>query len=293
MSECPVCGTQVDPIRDWRLRKDRLDLVTCPTCGLLMRASLPTAAELSTIYAAEYFKHETDEPVDGYADYVADARWHRDAARRRLAILDRFVRQRGALLDVGAAAGFFVAEASAQGWQAEGIDVADAMVSWGISNLGVTLRLASLESVQGAARYEAITMWDYIEHSLDPRTEVEKAHELLRRGGILALSTGDVESLVGRISGSRWHLLTPRHHNFFFGSSTLGRMLEQSGFEIVWMRHPSSWYSVAHISYKLDRTFRLRPTEALFSRIAGSRLGRVGVPANLFDIVTVVARVTG
>ncbi len=293
MPECPVCGAQVDSARDWRLKKDGLDLVTCPSCGLLMRASLPDAAELTSIYAAEYFKHETDEPVDGYADYVADAKWHRDAARRRLAILDRFVLHRGELLDVGAAAGFFVAEASARGWEAEGIDVADAMVDWGTSNLGVPLRSASLESIGGTARYEAITMWDYIEHSLDPRGEIEKAHELLRPGGILALSTGDVDSLAGRLSGSRWHLLTPRHHNFFFGSSTLRPLLRRSGFEIVWLRHPSSWYSVAHLAYKLDRTVRLRPTETLFARIADSRLGRVGVPVNLFDIVTVVARATG
>ena len=32
----------------------------------------------------------------------------------------------------------------------------------------------------------------------------------------LALSTGDVGSLAARLSGSRWHLLTPRHHNYFF-----------------------------------------------------------------------------
>lgn len=290
MFECPVCGAQVDSGRDWRLKKDGLDLVTCPGCGLLMRASLPDAAELSSIYAAEYFKNGTDEPVDGYADYIADAKWHRDAARRRLAILDRFVPHRGELLDVGAAAGFFVAEANTHGWKAEGIDVAEAMVSWGLSNLDAHLQLGSLESIGGSARYEAITMWDYIEHSLDPRGEIEKAHDLLRPGGVLALSTGDADSLVGRLSGSRWHLLTPRHHNFFFGSSTLRQLLRRSGFEVVWMRHPASWYSVAHLAYKLDRTIRVRSIGPLASRIATSRAGRIGVPANLFDIVTVVAR---
>ena len=43
-----------------------------------------------------------------------------------------------------------------------------------------------------------------------------RAATLLVPGGVIAVSTGDAASLAARAFGSHWHLLTPRHHNFFF-----------------------------------------------------------------------------
>jgi hypothetical protein len=126
-------------------------------------------------------------------------------------------------------------------------------------------------------------MWDYIEHSLDPAGELARTNELLEPGGVVALSTGDLDSLAARVSRSRWHLLTPRHHNFFFSKRTLVRLLEATGFDVLWVGHPGSRYSLAHLAYKSAPV-------AVARRIAKSPVARYSLPVNLFDIVTVVAR---
>jgi SAM-dependent methyltransferase len=288
--ECVACGGEIDPVRDHTLRKDGFDLVRCRTCGMLMRASLPAEAELVDIYTPAYFAHPGDEPADGYANYVVDAEWHRRAARRRLRLLTRLGAPRGRLLDVGSAAGFFVHEAIAAGWRAEGIDIAESMVRWGRSHLQVPLRLGTLQAVDEPGAYSVVTMWDYLEHSVDPIGELRLCDRLLRSDGLLAVSTGDADSFAARVFGSRWHLLTPRHHNFFFSSTTLRRTLERCGFEVAWAQHPGARYSLSHLAYKFDRGIGLSPTEALARLLSTSRLGRIGVPVNLFDIVTVVAR---
>jgi methyltransferase family protein len=251
---------------------------------MLMRGRLPGRDELEEIYAPEYFEYRPDDPVDGYADYVGDAERHRETARRRLSLIDRFAPSRGRLLDVGAAAGFFVDEAIRAGWEAEGVDIAPHMVEWGRRELGgVPLHVGEIAAVEGEEAFTAVTMWDYIEHSLDPDGELAKSNELLAQGGILALSTGDLDSVAARLSRSRWHLLTPRHHNFFFRARTLTRLLDRTGFEVAWLGHPGSRYSLAHLAYK-------SAPRAIARRIADSRLGRYSLPVNLFDIVTVVAR---
>ena len=275
---CVVCGGPLEHA----LLKDGYELVRCTSCGMLMRRTLPAPAELESIYAAGYFAHDPANPVDGYADYLADAERHRETARRRLGLIDRFVSGRGRLLDVGAAAGFFVAEATRAGWRAEGIDIAPQVVDWGRRELGVELRLGGLASLSDEG-LGAVTMWDYIEHSLDPAAELAKARQLLAPGGVVALSTGDLGSLAARLSRSRWHLLTPRHHNFFFSRTTLLDLLRRSGFVPAWVGHPGARYSLAHIAYK-------SLPNAVANRVAASRLGRRSLPVNLFDIVTVVAR---
>ncbi len=263
--------------------KDGFELVSCSTCGMLMRRVLPARDELQEIYAPEYFASSVGDPVDGYADYLGDAEWHRQTARKRLALLARFTQSRGRLLDVGAAAGFFVHEAIGAGWEAEGVDIASHVVGWGRRELGVPLRVGGISDIAGEGAFAALTMWDYIEHSLDPAGELRKSNELLAEGGIVALSTGDLDSLAARVSGSRWHLLTPRHHNFFFSARTLRRLLENSGFDVAWVGHPGARYSLAHLAYK-------SVPDALAKRVANARLGRYSLPVNLFDIVTVVAR---
>ena len=281
-----VCGGSLRPA----FRKDGFDLVSCETCGMLMRARLPAAEELREIYAPEYFKASAEEPANGYADYLADGERHRETARRRLSLLYRFAPPRGKLLDVGAAAGFFVDEAIRAGWDAQGIDIAPQVVDWGRRELNVSLRVGGITSVEAPGTYDVVTMWDYIEHSLDPDGELAKSNELLVEDGLVALSTGDLDSLAARLSRSRWHLLTPRHHNFFFGAKTLVRLLERRGFDVLWLGHPGARYSLAHLTYKLDRGAKTRVTAAAARRIATSRFGRYSLPLNLFDIVTVVAR---
>jgi SAM-dependent methyltransferase len=255
-----------------------------------MRGQLPAYEDLEEIYAPEYFEYRPEESTDGYADYLGDAERHRETAKRRLALIERFAASRGKLLDVGAAAGFFVDEAVRAGWDAEGIDIAPHMVEWGRRELGIPLRVGDISLVDERGAYEVVTMWDYIEHSLDPAGDLARSNELLAPSGIVALSTGDIDSVAARISGSRWHLLTPRHHNFFFGARTLPLLLGRSGFEVAWLGHPGSRYSVAQLAYKLDRMARTSPTAAAARGISNSRLGRYCLRVNLFDIVTVVAR---
>jgi hypothetical protein len=279
LGTCVVCGGPTRPA----FVKDGFELVTCATCGMLMRRFLPEPDELEAIYAPEYYRHRPENPVGGYADYLGDAERHREAARRRLRLLGRFAPRAGKLLDVGAAAGFLVDEARRAGWEAEGVDVAEHMVEWGRSELGAALRVGGVSAVTADASYAAVTMWDYIEHALDPLGDLTKAHALLTAGGVLALSTGDVDSLAARLSRSRWHLLTPRHHNFFFSATTLTRLLRATGFDVVWTGHPGARYSLAHIAHK-------SMPAPVAERVARSRLARRSIPVNLFDIVTVVAR---
>jgi hypothetical protein len=121
--------------------------------------------------------------------------------------------------------------------------------------------------------------------------DLRKAAALLRDEGHLALSTGDAASVVARISGRRWHLLTPRHHNFFFTASTLRNYLERTGFEVLESKHLSSPYSLRYCVYKLGT---IMPGSRLLKyagrRTNDSRLGRVALPVNLGDVVTVLAR---
>jgi SAM-dependent methyltransferase len=289
LSNCLLCNASVDPRTDLAWRKDGYDIVKCPSCGLVFRFDLPDVHELSLIYGEEYFHARPDRTGSrGYANYLRDAPMHRANARRRLRQLALRTPERGRLLDVGCAAGFFVDEARRDGWEATGIDVSGTMVDWAVSELGAPVRRANFAEVDVAPpQLDAITMWDYIEHAIDPRRDLLKAHEHLRPEGVLALSTGDIGALTARLSGRNWHLLTPEHHNFFFTTTTLRRLLDLTGFDVLEARHRAGLYSIDHVLHKLGAPGAFRRAA---SRVARVSRGSPGIPLNLYDIVTVVAR---
>jgi SAM-dependent methyltransferase len=291
VSVCNLCAESFAVDRQRRWHKDGFDIVQCPRCGLLFRAALPTRDELTLIYAESYFSRSSgDSKGQGYLDYLADEHSHRETARRRLRLLERHVPP-GSLLDVGAAAGFFVDEARRSGWDALGVDVAEPMVAWGRRTLGLELVLGEIdEAIVPADSLDAVTMWDYIEHSRDPRRDVEAAHRLLRPGGILALSTGDIDAAFARLTRSRWHLLTPRHHNFFFTRRTLQQLLERSEFAVRSVSYPGARYPLAYVFHKLRTLADVAALRSAVAALERSPLGGVRIPVNLRDIVTIVAR---
>jgi SAM-dependent methyltransferase len=256
------------------------------------RADLPAEQALTTIYDEGYFQ---DQPGSadrhGYADYLRDEPLHRANARRRLKLLARYRPSRGRLLDVGSAAGFFVDEARHAGWDAEGVDVSPAMVEWANSHLRLDLMRSTFTKAEFQPEsFDVVTMWDYIEHTIDPQSEVRKASMLLRPCGILALSTGDIGSVSARVTGRHWHLLTPEHHNYFFDLTTLRRLLEQNGYRVLDERHRAGLYSIPHVLHKVAAVRPLRALRGPAQRLVESRVGSAGLPINLFDVVTVVAR---
>ena len=64
------------------------------------------------------------DPVRGYADYLADESVYRREFRRRLRVVQA-AGGRGRLLDVGCATGGLLAEADTLGFEASGIEPAD------------------------------------------------------------------------------------------------------------------------------------------------------------------------
>jgi SAM-dependent methyltransferase len=288
---CNICRSRVTRAADLQWQKDGYDILRCPCCGILFRADLPSPGDLHEIYGPAYFVEEAGcTPGQGYSDYLGDEQNHRMNAAARLKLLERY-QPAGRLLDVGCAAGFFLDEARQRGWDAEGVELAVHMAAYARDSLGLSVRAAPFGEAQlEPGAYDAITMWDYLEHSIDPGADLQRASELLRPGGVLAVSTGDAASIAARVFRSRWHLLTPRHHNFFFTKASLQKAFRGAGFEVVLTKYRSSLYSLHYMVHKLQTLTDWRLVSAL-ARIAGrTRLAGPSIPINLFDIVTVVGR---
>jgi 2-polyprenyl-3-methyl-5-hydroxy-6-metoxy-1,4-benzoquinol methylase len=111
--------------------------------------------------------------------------------RRRLLTIERAAGRRGRLLDVGSGEGHFVSLAASRGWRVTALDYLQegAQKTAGRLGPGRTARGDALHLPFQAGVFEAVTMWDVVEHLPNPDAALREAARVLTPGGLLALST--------------------------------------------------------------------------------------------------------
>lgn len=277
---CPICSAEhVRP----KLRKRRIQIFECANCGGAFWMP-PADFDARSMYDESYFANAGAE--HGYDDYGSLAASLSRTFARRLAGLERPAGG-GTLLDIGAAFGFAVREARRAGWRASGIEVSLDAAHRAGAQTGGNVAVASASATPfRSASFDVITLWDVIEHLPDPHAAVAEVARLLRPGGRFLLCTGDVGSLMARLSGARWHLYTLPEHLFFHSRRSLRRLLEAHDLQVESMRAESAYYTLGYLLERLRKTVAGR---------AGGRAENRGwrklcVAVNLFDVVTVRAR---
>jgi 2-polyprenyl-3-methyl-5-hydroxy-6-metoxy-1,4-benzoquinol methylase len=78
-------------------------------------------------------------------------------------------------------------------------------------------------------------MNDFIEHVHAPLAVLKKAYKLLKKQGILFISTPNISSFIAKLSGKKWLHLKPDEHIYFFSRKTIKNMLEVSGLKMIWV----------------------------------------------------------
>jgi 2-polyprenyl-3-methyl-5-hydroxy-6-metoxy-1,4-benzoquinol methylase len=210
-------------------------LVRCRRCRLVYVSPRPKSpAAIARLYTND--RYSTNQVAHSEAPgRMREAHW-------RAAQLERHARQRrGRLLDVGCSAGSFMSAARDKGWDTYGIDISAGAVDHAAHAFGLQVGVATLDAapfIDGS--FSVVTMFEYIEHLLDPAAALRGAWRLLEPGGLLVLTTPNVDGfvprttyqLLGRTIGA-WEHPTPPHHLYQFSRRTLAALLRKSGFEVV------------------------------------------------------------
>ena len=88
-----------------------------------------------------------------------------------------------------------------------------------------------------AGRYDAISMSHYLEHTLDPRAEIDAAHIALEPGGCLLIEVPDPDFVLGRLLRRYWLPWFQPQHLHLVPAKNLELLLQERGFTpLVWHR---------------------------------------------------------
>lgn len=168
---------------------------------------------------------------------------------------------RGALLDYGCGIGTFLECALERGWQAHGVEVSPEITQYAQQERKLPVWLLTEWPSQS---YDAITLWDVLEHLEDPRKTLQGLVEHLKEGGVLMLETPDADFLLRRASLQLSRLFRGSwdparfffypDHRYYFSAKTIALLVEQVGLELRWIRRRTT--PIPKVTEKLRRVHK-------------------------------------
>jgi 2-polyprenyl-3-methyl-5-hydroxy-6-metoxy-1,4-benzoquinol methylase len=211
--------------------KDGYKHVRCNSCGLIyVNPRLRHSKEnLDSFYAS-------DEDSDGLIESLL----HRAYSVKRQKIfcaelkkMERY-RQSNRILDIGCSFGGFLNAAKNLGWETKGIEAVYGVGRYGkeLYNLDIffgTLEKAGFEP----ASFDVIRLNNIIEHIPLPSEFLANVNKLLRKGGLLSISTPNYDSYSVSICGKEWIYFDGQHHIVLFTPTTLRKILDKNDFTPV------------------------------------------------------------
>jgi len=252
--------------------------VRCSDCNLTMAATDFTHEQAKEFYDQHYFKGGM------YYDYIKDEPIITRNARARMIEINKICPP-GVCLDVGCAAGFFLNVARSLGWETYGVELSSYAAAYAQKELGLFVINGVIEdssSIISPKSLDLVTMWDFIEHVRDPMSVLQHANYLLKSGGFLALSTGDIDSVLARLMGRHWRLFTP-DHLYYFSQKTITMYLKRTGFELVSFGWQGRFVSLNLMFHQVFKSVKL-PLPSL------RMLKLPALYINLRDVMTVIAK---
>lgn len=273
---CNLCGNlNTAPV----FTLNGFNLVKCRHCKLIYVNPRPAPRALYGMYDENYFIHGDNcytGEYFGYYDYIVDQDKIKKTFIQRLKTLENF-RSPGKLLDVGCAAGYFLASARERGWQASGLDVSAFAVDMARTEFGEeSVKLATLlEAGYPAESFDAVTLWDVLEHLPDPSANLKEAWRILKPGGVLGLVIPDSGSAAARVLGRWWpEFRRIKEHIYFFTKPTISAMLRKAGFDLMLMEGAGRIFSVTELLNEC-KIFNYRFFERL--TFVSDRIGLSGI----------------
>ena len=223
-----------------------ISIVKCPNCGLVFYNGESIGG--ASLYNKEYFNGKE------YFDYVSEKNIIQYNFSRFIKFLSKLV-PRGRLFEIGCAYGFFL-ELAQKYWTVSGVDVVPEGVQHARDMLHLDVLLADFLSLEDPPEsFDIICMWDTVEHLQHPVRFIEKAGQWLKPGGILVMTTPNIDSYVARLRKKRWRQIHPPTHLYYFSVQTLSSAVKKAGLEVIQTSHVGYYRS---LKFMLHRIFVLK-----------------------------------
>lgn len=244
---CPLCGSEHSAKMGIRGTREYFgadpncephlvtDVVRCQACDFIYADPMhENMGQLEKAYYSDPEKYSATAGCESSKMY-----------QTRLEFIAKY-KTRGALLDVGAGKGEFLAQAVHEGWEVQGIEPSPSFRKYAKDRCGIELHAGCLGDPGTLPEnyFDVITLNHVLEHVVQPYALLDLIRRYLKEDGILFIEVPNCDSyflrvldLYFRIKGLNWSSrLSPFHapfHRFGYTTRSLTFLMERSMYNVL------------------------------------------------------------
>jgi len=226
-------------------RFGKYSIIKCKICKFIHVNPIPTNKELSSLYTNDYYEKIKPDYIRGnekeieYLDYTFNEKL--DSIEKSLSSKSKRI------LDIGSGPGFFLRSAKRRGWDVLGIEPSLTACNYSNKyNIPTIQKFFYEVNMKQIGKFDAIHIFDVLEHVNDPISMLKKSYTLLKRGGIIVVEIPNdfnpLQKLVQKklkkkeywvtLSSASKNSGTLAHLNYF-NFSSISNLLKRIGFKII------------------------------------------------------------
>ena len=226
---CTVCGSMnnsrflFEKYNDNRGR-DPINFYKCKTCKIVYLGKYSGYYD-DGLY--EYYKKYTGKTKEQVYDPLTKVSYLRVLKLLALHGCNQTI------LDVGCGNGSFVDAALEQGYLVQGIELSQSAVEVALAFKLPVSKLDFFSSQIEICSFDAITMFEVLEHLINPTQFLLRAQEVVKPGGLIYLTTPNFNSLERRVLGKNWNVLHREHLTYFTEKNLTQLIKDNTKLEIL------------------------------------------------------------
>lgn len=213
-------------------------LVKSKSSGFVFASKIPTEQEIIEYYS--------NYPIG----YGADSAITLVRVNELLDEFERF-RETNKILDVGCGPGIFLIEAKKRGWEVYGTEYTDKQIEY-LKQKGINTFQGKLTDIAFAPdMFDIIISSEVIEHINNPVEEMTHFNRLLRKGGLVYITTPNFNALERFLLKGDYEIIEYPNHLCYYTKKTLNLLLKQHGFKKL--KLTTTGISIARVKRSLKR----------------------------------------
>ncbi len=225
--DCPICNKESESSKVVFI-KDGFHYRKCLGCSVVFVSPIIKEEILEEMYReSDYARSCMKKQINS-----VEQQFNQSKFEQGIKELEDILQRKGKILDVGCAVGQFLRVCKKSGWDAIGIELNKEertyCKSLGLEVLGEPLA----DKLFQDETFDAVAMWDVLEHVPFPRQDLRRIRKILKPGGVLLIVVPNIGSLAAQMLQKKCNMFNGMSHINMFNNDTLTTLLEEEGYEI-------------------------------------------------------------
>ena len=222
---CNICGS--NKIK-YKFTKNDYKLYQCDGCSFVFVHPYPNNEMLDRYYQESYESGK-------YEIYATAMDIRRKINEQRFSDIQKF-NPGGKIFDIGCGVGYFLNVAQEHNLETYGVEFTEEGTKISKIKHKNVYKGTLDENTFSDSFFDVVSIFDVIEHIIKPMNTFKEISRIIKRDGILAITTPDISSWHAKFFRKNWGVIIPPEHINYFSPTSLEIALKICGFKILEIR---------------------------------------------------------